>query len=49
MNDANKETYQIFKCDICNAWFIYFNGKMRNLEDMDKNNEIMKHFKEGSD
>jgi len=42
-DDKSGKEYQIFKCSICDAWFIYIHGKLRNLESMVQNKQIVKN------
>lgn len=48
-DDSMQKSYQIFKCEICDKFFVYFHGKLRDLDDLKTNEQIIEHFHEGSD
>jgi hypothetical protein len=39
-DDSTGVQFQVFKCEKCEKWFIYFHGKLRDLEDLVKNLKI---------
>jgi len=40
VDDSTKISYQVFKCEKCDKFYIYFHGKLRDLEDMQKTEHI---------
>ena len=52
-DDLKNLYYQVFKCNNCDKFYIYFHGKLRDLDDLVQtnlhNNEKIEHFNEGSD
>ena len=52
-DDLKNLDYQVFKCNNCDKFYIYFHGKLQDLDDLVQtnihNNEKIEHFNEGSD